>query len=61
VEQRFTRPISLAHCENKPLSLAATCMRDLVRGLLIEAVRDDRWKGSLIERTLEEERNTSDQ
>jgi LysR family nitrogen assimilation transcriptional regulator len=55
VEPRITRTISLAYSQHKPLSFAATCMRDLVRGLLIEAVVDARWKGSLIDRTPEED------
>jgi len=54
VEPRITRTISLAYSQHKPLSFAATCMRDLVRGILVEAGVDDRWKGSLIERVPEE-------
>jgi len=61
VEPRITRTISLAYSQHKPLSFAATCMRDLVRALLIESVVNDRWKGSLIERAPEESLNLADQ
>ncbi len=57
VEPRITRTISLAYSQHKPLSFAATCMRDLVRSLLIEVVVDNRWKGSLIERAPAESLN----
>ncbi|GLO53090.1 LysR family transcriptional regulator [Pseudomonas putida] len=50
VEPRITRTIALAHSQHKPLSFAAACMRDLVRGLLVDAVRSERWRGTLIER-----------
>ena len=39
VEPRITRTIALAHSQHKPLSFAAACMRDLVRALLVDAVR----------------------
>ena len=50
VEPRITRTVSIAYSVHKPLSFAASCMRDLVRGLLLEMVSDGRWRGSLIER-----------
>ncbi|CAN7549736.1 LysR family transcriptional regulator [Pseudomonas solani] len=50
VEPRITRTVSIAHSVHRPLSFAASCMRDLVRELLVEAVRDGRWRGNLIER-----------
>lgn len=50
MEPRITRTIALAHSQHKPLSFAAACMRDLVRALLVDAVRSERWKGTLIER-----------
>lgn len=50
VEPRITRTVSIAHSVHKPLSFAASCMRDLVRTILLDAVRDGRWRGSLIER-----------
>jgi LysR family nitrogen assimilation transcriptional regulator len=61
VEPRITRTISLAYSQHKPLSFAATCMRDLVRSLLVESVVNNRWKGSLIERVPEESLNLADQ
>jgi LysR family transcriptional regulator, nitrogen assimilation regulatory protein len=54
VEPRITRTVSIAYSVHKPLSFAASCMRDLVRGLLLDAVGDGRWRGSLIERSPEE-------
>ncbi|SDA58697.1 LysR family transcriptional regulator, nitrogen assimilation regulatory protein [Pseudomonas sp. NFPP33] len=51
VEPRITRTVSIAHSAHRPLSFAASCMRDLVRGLLLEMVSDGRWRGSLIERS----------
>ncbi|MGQ7958599.1 LysR family transcriptional regulator [Pseudomonas sp. SP16.1] len=54
VEPRITRTVSIAYSVHKPLSFAASCMRDLVRGLLLDAVIDGRWRGSLIERSPEE-------
>jgi len=53
VEPRITRTVSIAHSAHRPLSFAASCMRDLVRGLLLEMVSDGRWRGSLIERSAE--------
>ncbi|MBH3341716.1 LysR family transcriptional regulator [Pseudomonas mendocina] len=53
VEPRITRTVSIAHSAHRPLSFAASCMRDLVRGLLLEMVSDGRWRGSLIERNAE--------
>jgi LysR family nitrogen assimilation transcriptional regulator len=61
VEPRITRTISLAYSQHKPLSFAATCMRDLVRSLLVESVVNNRWKGSLIERVPEERLSLADQ
>lgn len=55
IEPRITRTISIAHSAHKPLSFAASCMRDLVHGLLLDAVGDDRWRGSLIERSVEDD------
>ncbi|WP_375738180.1 LysR family transcriptional regulator [Pseudomonas boanensis] len=54
VEPKITRTVSIAHSVHKPLSFAASCMRDLVRVLLVEAVQAGRWRGSLIERSFEE-------
>lgn len=54
VEPRITRTVSIAHSVHKPLSFAASCMHDLVRSILLDAVREDRWRGSLIERSVEE-------
>ncbi|RMH85931.1 LysR family transcriptional regulator [Pseudomonas sp. AOB-7] len=54
IEPRITRTVSIAYSVHKPLSFAASCMRDLVRGLLLDAVGDGRWRGSLIERSPEE-------
>ncbi len=53
VEPRITRTVSIAHSAHRPLSFAACCVRDLVRGLLLEMVSDGRWRGSLIERSAE--------
>lgn len=53
VEPRITRTVSIAHSAHRPLSFAASCMRDLVRGLLLEMASDGRWRGSLIERNAE--------
>jgi LysR family nitrogen assimilation transcriptional regulator len=53
VEPRITRTVSIAHSAHRPLSFAASCMRDLVRGLLLEMASDGRWRGSLIERSAE--------
>lgn len=55
VEPRITRTVSIAYSVHKPLSFAASCMRDLVRVLLMDAVRAGRWRGSLIERALDDE------
>ncbi|HSX70220.1 MAG TPA: LysR substrate-binding domain-containing protein, partial [Pseudomonas sp.] len=55
VEPRITRTVSIAHSVHKPLSFAASCMRDLVRGILLDAVRTGRWRGSLIERGADED------
>ncbi|MDH4581852.1 LysR family transcriptional regulator [Pseudomonas sp. BN415] len=55
VEPRITRTVSIAHSIHKPLSFAASCMQDLVRTILLDAVREGRWRGSLIERVDEEE------
>lgn len=48
VEPRLHRTISIAHSVYKPLSFAASCIRDLVRDILIEAVRSGDWSGQLI-------------
>lgn len=48
VEPRLYRTISIAHSAHKPLSFAASCIRDLVRGMLVEAVRSGNWSGELI-------------
>ncbi|QQE82144.1 LysR family transcriptional regulator [Pseudomonas putida] len=48
VEPRISRTIALAHSRHKPLSFAAGCLHDLVRGLLIELVLGGRWRGELI-------------
>lgn len=61
VEPRITRTVSIAHSVHKPLSFAASCMRELVHGLLLEAVREGRWRGSLIERGSEEESQALEQ
>lgn len=53
VEPRITRTVSIAHSVHKPLSFAASCMHDLVRSILLDAVREGRWRGSLIERSAE--------
>lgn len=50
VEPRITRTVSIAYSVHKPLSFAASCMRDLVRSILLDAVHTGRWRGSLIER-----------
>lgn len=50
VEPSLRRTVSLAHSIHKPLSFAASCIRDLTRTLLVEMVRSGRWKGELIER-----------
>lgn len=52
VEPSLQRTIAIAHSTHKPLSFAASCMRDLVRSILVEAVQSGRWKGELIEREL---------
>ncbi|MFV3370834.1 LysR family transcriptional regulator [Pseudomonas sp. NY15435] len=51
VEPQIERTISIAHSAHKPLSFAASCVHDLVRELLVEAVRNGTWKGELIERS----------
>ncbi|MEN5301179.1 LysR family transcriptional regulator [Pseudomonas sp. TWI628] len=48
VEPRISRTIALAHSRHKPLSFAAGCLRDLVRGVLIDLVNSGRWRGELI-------------
>lgn len=50
VEPGIHRTIALAHSRHKPLSFAASCLRDLVRGVLVELVESGRWRGELIER-----------
>ncbi|WP_421684389.1 LysR family transcriptional regulator [Stutzerimonas urumqiensis] len=52
VEPSIRRTVSIVHSVHRPLSFAASCLRDLVRALLIELVQDGRWKGQLIEREL---------
>ncbi|MGV8399285.1 LysR family transcriptional regulator [Pseudomonas aeruginosa] len=49
VDPSVTRTVSIAYSIHKPLSFAASCIRDLVRALLIEVVESGRWKGELIE------------
>ncbi|QJI29557.1 LysR family transcriptional regulator [Pseudomonas sp. ADAK18] len=49
VEPSLQRTIAIAHSTHKPLSFAASCMRDLVRSILVETVQSGRWKGELIE------------
>ncbi|VVN66056.1 LysR family transcriptional regulator [Pseudomonas fluorescens] len=53
VEPSVRRTLSIAYSTHKPLTFAASCMRDLVRDLLIEVVQSGRWKGELIERQRE--------
>jgi LysR family nitrogen assimilation transcriptional regulator len=53
VEPSVRRTLSIAYSTHKPLTFAASCMRDLVRALLIEVVQSGRWKGELIERQRE--------
>lgn len=53
VEPSVRRTFSIAYSTHKPLTFAASCMRDLVRALLIEVVQSGRWKGELIERQRE--------
>ncbi|MFJ4348663.1 LysR family transcriptional regulator [Pseudomonas sp. NPDC089401] len=48
VEPEISRTIALAHSRHKPLSFAAACMRDLVRGVVVELVRSGQWQGELI-------------
>lgn len=60
VEPRITRTVSIAYSVHKPLSFAASCMRDLVHGLLLDTVADGRWRGSLIERSTEDLNQTPD-
>lgn len=48
VEPGISRTVALAHSRHKPLSFAAGCMRDLVRGVLVELVRSGQWQGELI-------------
>jgi LysR family nitrogen assimilation transcriptional regulator len=48
VEPSVRRTLSIAHSTHRPLTFAASCMRDLVRALLIEVVQTGRWKGELI-------------
>lgn len=55
VEPCLQRTITIAHSTHKPLSFAASCMRDLVRSILVETVQSGRWKGELIERQLPHE------
>lgn len=55
VEPRITRTVSIAYSVHRPLSFAASCMRDLVRSLLVEAVNSGRWRGALIERGAEDD------
>ncbi|AXM98027.1 LysR family transcriptional regulator [Pseudomonas plecoglossicida] len=50
VEPSVRRTLSIAYSTHKPLSFPASCIRDLVRALLIEVVQSGRWKGELIER-----------
>ncbi|HGM6824662.1 TPA: LysR family transcriptional regulator [Serratia marcescens] len=49
VEPNLKRTLSLAYSIHKPLTFAASCMRDLVRDLLIEVVHSGLWRGELIE------------
>ncbi|MCY1436592.1 hypothetical protein D9M71_527210 [compost metagenome] len=53
VEPSVRRTLSIAYSTHKPLTFAASCIRDLVRALLIEVVQSGRWKGELIERAQE--------
>lgn len=55
VEPSIRRTISLAHSVHRPLSFAASCMRDLTRSILVKTVRSGRWQGELIERAREME------
>ncbi|MFV0932985.1 LysR family transcriptional regulator [Pseudomonas jessenii] len=55
VEPSVRRTLSIAYSTHKPLTFAASCMRDLVRALLIEVVQAGRWKGELIERQREQQ------
>lgn len=53
VEPSVRRTLSIAYSTHKPLTFAASCIRDLVRALLVEVVQSGRWKGELIERAQE--------
>ncbi|MBK5408877.1 LysR family transcriptional regulator [Pseudomonas sp. TH34] len=55
IEPSVQRTIAIAHSTHKPLSFAASCMRDLVRSILVETVQSGRWKGQLIESQLPQE------
>ncbi|CAI8789931.1 LysR family transcriptional regulator [Pseudomonas jessenii] len=48
IEPSVRRTLSIAYSTHRPLTFAASCMRDLVRALLIEVVQTERWKGELI-------------
>lgn len=50
VEPGIRRTVSIVHSAHRPLNFAASCMRDLVRSILVELVQAGRWKGQLIER-----------
>ncbi|WP_025109780.1 LysR family transcriptional regulator [Pseudomonas sp. H1h] len=53
VEPSVRRTLSIAHSTHRPLTFAASCMRDLVRALLIDVVQTGRWKGELIKPVLD--------
>ncbi|WP_044874542.1 LysR family transcriptional regulator [Pseudomonas sp. LFM046] len=49
VEPPIRRTVAIAHSIHRPLSFAASCMRELVRAILVEAVQSGRWRGELIQ------------
>lgn len=50
VEPSIRRTVSIAYSAHRPLSFAASCMRDLVRDVLLELARSGGWHAVPVER-----------
>lgn len=51
VEPSIRRTVSIAYSVHRPLTFAASCMRDLVRNILIELAESGRWHGERVQRS----------
>ncbi len=49
IEPSIRRTVSIAYSVHRPLTFAASCMRDLVRNLLLDLARSGRWHAEPVE------------